>query len=193
MVKDEHRGLYAGALALCGVVLASTVFWSEPRVDSAVISLETTDFGAIETATTAQSPAPERAEEWNYPTIPWRSYEDGLEQAANENKPAVLVLQAGWCLMCRDYQRLFEAPEVEQFAADYVFILADVDDRPDLQTRYDVDGDYIPRTFVLEPDGGLRLGAQGGFAGHRYYVDPYRAEALARLLESENRTESDPR
>lgn len=183
MPKDDHRGLYAGALAVCGVALAAVAFVAQPQVESAVISLETTDFGAIETATTVAAPAPERAEEWNYPTIPWRSYEEGLEQAAREAKPAVMVLQASWCLMCRDYQELFEAPEVERFAGDYVFILADIDDRPDLQQRYNVDGDYIPRTFVLEPTGDLRLEAQGGYLGAGYYVDPYRPDGLAQLLE----------
>lgn len=184
MLKDEYRGIYAGALALCGLALASTVFFAQPEVESAVIALETTDFGAIETASTQPRRAPERAEEWNYPTIPWRSYEEGLDQAEREGKPAVLVLQASWCLMCRDYQKLFEAPEVEAMADDFVFILTDIDERPDLQQRYNVDGDYIPRTFLLEPDGRLRLDARSGQEGAAYYVDPYRPEGLAGLMEA---------
>lgn len=185
MLKDENRTLYAGVLAICGLALTSAVFFSRPEIEVAVLRPETTDYGAIETATAAPIAGPERSEDWNYPAIPWRTYEDGMEVAQREQKPALMVLQASWCLMCRDYQELFKSPEVEQWADDYVFILADIDEEPQLQTRYNVDGDYIPRTFILEPDGRLRIGAQGGFSGHRYFVDPYRTEALTKLLDTE--------
>ncbi|MCI4664044.1 MAG: thioredoxin family protein [Neomegalonema sp.] len=185
MFKDEYRKLYAGVLAVCGVALASSVFFTRPEIKPAVIRPDTIDYGAIETASTTKTAGPDGAEAWNYPEIPWRSFKDGMEKAAQEKKPAILVLQASWCLMCRDYQQLFKSPEVKEWADDYVFILADIDKEPDLQKRFNVDGDYIPRTFIMEHDGKLRIGAQGGFGGHKYFVDPYRPQALLKLLKSQ--------
>lgn len=186
MFDDENLSLYGYVLVLSGVIFGASFFAPEPRVEVAGIALDAGDTGAIETASIPRSAGPDGAEAWNYPEIPWRTYEAGMQEMARTNKPAVLVLQADWCLVCRNYQRLFSDPAVEKFAQDYVFILGDIEENPELQRRYNVDGDYIPRTFVLNADGGLRREASGSHERQRFFVDPYRPDELSRLLEEAN-------
>lgn len=183
MFKDENFNLYAYVLMLAGVVLGASFFATPQKVEVAALTVDSVGLGVIETASIPRA-APKGAEDWNYPEIPWRSYEDGMQEVARTNKPAVLVLQAEWCLICRNYQRLFNERDVSKHSDDYVFILADIDQQPDLQRRYDVDGDYIPRTFVLNPDGGLRFMKTGNHERQRFFVDPYQPDELVELLDS---------
>ncbi len=185
MFDDDNLNLYGYVLMLSGVIFGASFFAPEPRVEVAGIALEAVDTGAIETASIPLADTPDGAENWNYPSIPWRTYEDGMQEMAESNKPAVLVLQADWCLVCRNYQRLFDDPEVEKWANEYIFILGDVESQPELQRRYNVDGDYIPRTFVLDPDGGLRTDVSGSHERQRFFVDPYKPGELSKLLKSQ--------
>lgn len=184
MSRDENFSLYAYVLA-AAVAICACAFLLEPRqIRVAAISLdEPFDTSAIETASIAPRPEFEEAKAWNYPDVPWMTYEDGLRRMQEEGKPGVLVMQAQWCLVCRNYQKLFHDREIAQYADDYVFILVDVEKEPALQRRFNVDGDYIPRTFVISPDGALTQDATGGHARQRFFVDPFRKDELADLLD----------
>lgn len=182
MFDDENLSLYAYVLMLSGVIFGASFFADEREIDVAALSVDAVELGAIETASIPRQAGPDGAEAWNFPEIPWRTYEDGMQEMARTNKPAILVLQAEWCLVCKNYQRLFNDAEVKKKAEDFVFILADVDKQPELQRRYNVDGDYIPRTFALKPDGGLETDATGSHERQRFFVDPYKSDELVKLL-----------
>lgn len=184
MLKDENTSLYGYALMAAGAVVSCAFLLRAPEVEVARLTVDTIEAGAIETASIPEESGPRGASEWGAPAIPWRTYEDGMAEMARTGKPALMILQAEWCLVCRNYQRQFEKPEIKRWADKYVFILADVDETPDLQKRYNVDGDYIPRTFLIAPDGGLRRDATGSHTRQRFYVDPYRADELSALLEN---------
>lgn len=183
MTRDENFSLYAYVLATTLLLGASAWLLAPPlKVEVTGIALDAVETGAIETASIARR-AVDDAEAWNYPDIPWVSYEDGMRRMQKENKPALLVLQAEWCLVCRNYQRLFHDPQIARYKDDYVFILADIEKNPEVQRRYDVDGDYIPRTFVLSPDGALAQDATGSHARQKFFVDPFRKDELSDLLD----------
>lgn len=182
MTRDENFSLYAYVLAAALAIFACSTLMEPAKVEVAAISLDAVEIGAIETASIGPREAAERAA-WNAPTIPWLTYEDGLKRMQQEGKPGLLVLQAQWCLVCRNYQRLFHEDDIARYAEDYVFILADIDREPGLQRRFDIDGDYIPRTFVLSPEGALTQDATGDHPRQRFFVDPFRKEQLADLLD----------
>ena len=186
MFDDENLSLYAYVLMLSGVIFGASFFAGQREIEVAALTVDAVELGAIETASIPREAAPEGAEAWNCPAIPWRTYEDGMQEMARTNKPGILVLQAEWCLVCKNYQRLFEDPEVKKKSEDYVFILGDVDKQPDLQRRYNVDGDYIPRTFALTPDGDLKVDATGAHERQRFFVDPYKSSELLKLLNVSN-------
>ncbi|MEL6317737.1 MAG: thioredoxin family protein [Pseudomonadota bacterium] len=187
MFEDDHLNLYAYALMFCGVVLGASFFAAQPNIEPAGIALEAEALGDIETASVT-GPAANGPAAWNAPTIPWQDYDAGMEEVARTNKPAVLVLHADWCLVCRDYRELFTDERIEAYADDFVFILADIEARPDVQRRYDVDGDYIPRTFVLSPDGSLMHDATGGYTRQRFFINPYQTQPLNALLARSRRS-----
>lgn len=183
MLKDDNISLYAYALLAAGVVLASSWMLSPQQIEVAALRVDAIETGAIDTGSIPTARRADEAEAWGAPEIPWRGYSAGMREMARTNKPGVLVLQADWCLVCRHYQKQFRRPEMREFADDYVFILADVEADAELQRRYDVDGDYIPRTFVLAPDGGLAQEATGTHERQKFFVDPFRPDELTDLLE----------
>ncbi len=182
MLNDDNLSLYAYALILAGVMLGASFVASDPRIEVAAIERDEVALGAIETASIPADSSPAAA--WNAPEVPWTDYERGMRRVAETGKPAVLVLHADWCRVCQSYQKLFHDPAITRFSDDYVFILADVDDQPELQRRYDVDGDYVPRTLILDSPGALAVEASGGHPRQRFFVDPYDRAELENLLDA---------
>lgn len=184
MFKDENFTIYTYALTLCGVGLVGSFLAADPTIEVAGIERDPIALGEIETASIPQG-SPEAVQaRWNAPQIPWTNFEQGMSEVARSGKPALMVLHADWCRVCASYQQLFSEPEITRFSDDYVFVLVDVDDRPDLQRRYDIDGDYIPRTVMLEGPGQLSVQSTGDHPRQRFFVDPYDPGELSGLLET---------
>lgn len=182
MSDEEDVSLYLYALGATGVIVASIWLLTPQQIEVARLSVDAVATGAIDTATIPRGPEETEPEDWNPDQIAWRSYEDGMRLMAETGKQGVMVLQAEWCLVCRSYQKLFHEKEVERRAKDFVFILADIDRDPALQRRYDVDGDYIPRTFLLNQDGTLAKNATSRHERQRFFVDPFQPDELLGLL-----------
>lgn len=180
---DENFSLYLYALAATAVIVTSIWAFSPQRIDVARLQVNAVDIGAIETATVPRAAEQETAG-WNEAQIPWRGYEAGLAEMAQTGKPGLLVLDADWCLVCRNYQRLFHGAEVAQYADDVVFMIVDIEDEPTLQQRFNIDGDYVPRTFLLNADGSLARTATGGHERQKFFIDPRASDELVTLLES---------
>lgn len=181
--EDENFSVYLYALAAAAAVLVIGWLLTPQQIEVKRIALDAVDVGAIETASITPRDASEIGAGWNPDQIPWRSYEDGMRRMAQTGKRGVLVLQADWCLVCRSYQKLFKDKDVTKHADDYVFMIADIENTPELQRSYDIDGDYVPRTFLLNSDGSLARQATGEHPRQRFFVDPFRPEELTRLLD----------
>lgn len=187
MFRDEYFRIYAGVAAIAAVGLAFIFQAERPRLQPAGIALVGEDTSAIETASVPApaveaGPAVGVGRAWNAPTIPWRTFEDGLSEMTETGKPGILVLHADWCLECRNYRNLFSDPDVVAFAGDYVFMLADIEAQPEVQSRFNFDGDYIPRTLVLDTEARPTELHTGSHPRQRYFVEPSNADELVALL-----------
>lgn len=192
MFRDEIFRIYAGVASIAVVGLALVFHAERPRLTPAAIVLEGEGTAAIETASvpapsTEAGPGQGTARAWNAPAVPWRSFEDGLSEMAETGKPGLLVLHADWCLECRNYRQLFAEPDVVGYAAEFVFMLADIDAQPDLQQRFNFDGDYIPRTLVLDEAARPTELHTGSHPRQRYFVDPSDPDELVALLNRSRR------
>jgi thiol:disulfide interchange protein len=179
VIRDESVKLYGYVLLIAGAAIGATFFAKPPTLEMAQSGVGSPEF--IETASLL-SDENSWAAHWNSPTIPWRRYDEGIQEMAEKGKPGILVLQADWCLECRRYQRLFKNDSIVSFADDYVFILGDIDSERDLQRQYNLDGDYVPRTLALDPTGKPKLARTGGHPHLKYFVDPSEPGELANLL-----------
>lgn len=179
MTRDDNFSLYLYLFAGAAAVFSSIWLYTPQRIEVAKFTLDAVEVGAIETASIAR---PNERESWNFPQIPWRDYDDGMREMSESGKPAVMVLQAEWCLVCRNYQKQFQDEAVVKYAEDVVFILVDVEKQPELQRRFNVDGDYIPRTFALAPSGALARDRTGSHPRQRFFVDPFQPDELTALL-----------
>jgi thiol-disulfide isomerase/thioredoxin len=96
-----------------------------------------------------------RAHDWNDAQIAWKDFEPGLEAAKKEKKPICLVVFTEWCPHCKNYSAVFHDPKVVEQSKKFVMIHVDKDKNPAVSKKYAPDGEYIPRTYFLRPDGTL--------------------------------------
>jgi uncharacterized protein len=94
--------------------------------------------------------------------VQWHEWgEEAFEKAKRENKPILLDIGAVWCHWCHVMDReSYENPEVAQILNErFVAIKVDRDERPDIDSRYQVAVQAIsgqggwPLTGFLTPDG----------------------------------------
>src|SRR5437764_7474903 len=94
--------------------------------------------------------------------IRWHEWgEDAFEEATRENKPILLDIGAVWCHWCHVMDReSYDDPEIAQLVNErFVAVKVDRDERPDIDSRYQVAVSSIsgqggwPLTAFLTPDG----------------------------------------
>lgn len=126
---------------------------------------------------TAEYPA-----DWNHRGIEWRPYALGLRDAAREKRPIVLVFYTDWCPHCHNYSRVFHDPRLVEASKDFVMIRVERDGNLDLSAEYDLDGDYIPRTFFLYPNAEIMKQLNTGRSEYAYFLDEYEPDELLELM-----------
>lgn len=95
------------------------------------------------------------SDDWNNAKIKWMGYEEGLAAAKASNKPICLIFYTTWCPHCTNYQKVFDNPAVVEKSKSFVMIKLDKDQNKEISAKYKPDGEYIPRTYFLSPDGKL--------------------------------------
>ena len=103
----------------------------------------------------AAAPLPAGTSPWNTEQIDWKPYDEGMAIAKRDNKPVVLVFYTSWCAHCKNYSRVFDDPRVTERSHDFVMIRLDADANEAVARKYHPDGTYVPRTFILQPDGSI--------------------------------------
>ncbi len=93
------------------------------------------------------------AADWNDAVIHWRPYTQGLAEARAQHKPVCVVLYPSWCPHCRNYRRVFYAPDIVHESQEFVMIRVDADAHPAISRRFAYDGEYIPRTYFMSSAG----------------------------------------
>ncbi len=90
---------------------------------------------------------------WNDKTIKWHDYNNGLAKAKRNRKPAIIIFYADWCPTCKKYGKIFKNKNVIKAASDFIMIRVNIDNHSKLSTAYGFDGEYVPRTFAVYPNG----------------------------------------
>ena len=130
------------------------------------------------TPSTAEYPS-----DWNPNQVAWRPYALGLREAGRARKPIVLVFYTDWCPHCHNFSRVFHDPRVVEASRGFVMIRVERDSNPELSQAYQLDGDYIPRTFFLMPDGDVLEKLDSGRSEFRYFLDEDEPDELLALMQ----------
>ena len=120
--------------------------------------------------TLAAAPAA-RAHDWNDSAIGWKGYDEGLAQAKKDKKPICLVFFTEWCPHCKNFSGVFHDDKVVETSKKFVMIKLDKDKNPDVSKKYAPDGEYIPRTYFLSPDGKLAEDVHAPRDQYKYFYN----------------------
>eukprot|EP00128_Syssomonas_multiformis_P008940 Colp12_sorted_trinity150504_noHs@15140 len=115
----------------------------------------------------------------------WRSLEDGLKEAQETNKPAMIVVHKSWCGACKNLGPKF-AVSAEIKAESSKFVLINVHDEEEPQdAAYKPNGaGYIPRILFADSTGKVRpefTNKEGNPQYAYFYPDP---AGIARTMSS---------
>ncbi len=131
----------------------------------------------------SRAPQADVPSDWNPRQIAWRPYVAGLAEAQATGKPVVLIFYTDWCPHCHNYSRVFYDREVVELAARFVMVRVERDGNRDISSQYDLDGEYIPRTFFLRSDAELLSDLDNGSSEYRYYLDEHGPDELLSLMQ----------
>lgn len=120
--------------------------------------------------------------DWNVREVAWVPYEAGLAAGRAQHKPIVLVFYTDWCPHCHNYSRLFHDPELVRLSQQFVMIRVERDGHREISAQYDVDGEYIPRTFFLTPTGSVLTELSSDNDNYRYFMDEHDPTELIALM-----------
>jgi thioredoxin-like negative regulator of GroEL len=131
---------------------------------------------------TGPSQAAPKVFEWNDAQIRWRSFAQGLREAKKTGKPVLAVFYAKWCPHCVGYSRLFRDPQIVKLSRALVMVRVDGDRQPRVSARYEPDGEYVPRTMVLAPNGRIVRSLHGSSPEFRHFLDYQSTSELVRMM-----------
>ena len=109
--------------------------------------------------------------DWNDKGIAWQAFEAGLAKAKQEKKPVMLIVFTEWCPHCTSYSKLFHDQKVVEKSRQFVMVRVDKDKQPDVSRKHAPDGEYIPRTYFLSPDGVLDPALDAKRDKYRYFYN----------------------
>jgi thioredoxin-like negative regulator of GroEL len=144
-------------------------------------ALASAAFGCTPVAASAPGELPPA--DWNVGGVHWLPYEEGLATAKANNQPIVLIFYTDWCPHCHNYSRLFHDPEVVRSSSRFVMIRVERDGHRDISSRYDIDGEYIPRTFFLKPTGAVLSELTSDNDDFLYFLDEHDPAELIALMQ----------
>jgi thioredoxin-like negative regulator of GroEL len=131
----------------------------------------------------AGAPFAEAPSDWNVHEVAWVPYEAGLAAGKAQHKPIVLVFYTDWCPHCHNYSRLFHDPELVRLSRQFVMVRVERDGHREISAQYDIDGEYIPRTFFLTPTGSVLTELSSDNDDYRYFMDEHDPTELIALMQ----------
>lgn len=121
--------------------------------------------------------------DWNDKVIDWYDYEEGVALASETGKPLLFIIYAQWCPTCHAYKKIFAEPSIVAMSKKFIMVRADFDRRQDLSSKYNLDGEYVPRTFVLTPVGKVMQGLYPKAKRPRFFLSASDSGDLLSLME----------
>jgi len=122
------------------------------------------------------------AKAWNQKRIKWHSYSSGLQTAQKTGRPILMVFEAKWCKVCKQYKKVFYNKKVVRLSKKMVMIKIDIQNNRKLQQKYSVDGGYIPRTMAFSPEGYHYANLTGSDKEFKYFLNSRYAGDLIRVM-----------
>ena len=120
--------------------------------------------------------------DWNDSDVEWYNYADGIEQAKQDGKKALIIVYADWCGVCKRYSEMFRNPEVVKQAKGVILIRINQDTEKQYADKFSVDGTYIPRTYILGTEQQI-LSSPYKSEKYGFFLPPGKDEFLIKLLE----------
>lgn len=123
--------------------------------------------------------------------IDWKKYPEGLKEAQSSHKPIMLVIHKTWCGACKALKPKFaESKGIEELSKNFVMINVEDDEEPQ-DTKFQIDGSYIPRIYILDSAGRVQkdIYNKNGNPSYKYYYGNERGivssmeEALEKMID----------
>jgi thiol-disulfide isomerase/thioredoxin len=111
--------------------------------------------------------------------VVWYDYTEGLHLSKKTGKGTIIIFYTDWCPICKKYIKLFDDPTIIKETRKFVMIRMNQDKHPGLSSKYDFDGEYIPRTFALSPDGNILHELYPKRSKSRYYLGIRRSDLVS--------------
>lgn len=178
VVQVSKRPFLSAALA---VLSSGALPFSLGSVSAGAGLLAAASLGAC-SASPARAPLGAAAADWNESEVTWYDYGAGLAEGKRRGLPILLVFYTDWCPHCHNYSRLFHDPEVVRLSRAFVMVRVERDGNRDVSAVYDIDGDYIPRTFFLAPNAAVLTDLTGGNEEFRYFLDEHDPTELCAMM-----------
>ncbi|MFQ5471058.1 MAG: thioredoxin family protein [Gammaproteobacteria bacterium] len=121
--------------------------------------------------------------DWNDEHIPWHSYQEGMELARSENKPVMMIIYAEWCSTCHAYKYIFQDLDIVTASRQFIMVRVDADKYPELNNRFDMDGAYIPRTFMLHKTGNLMYRIYPDSSSLKFFIGADEPQKFIQLMQ----------
>lgn len=80
--------------------------------------------------------------------------------------------------------RVFEDPRIVERSRSFVMVHLDTDEHPSIASRYQVDGQYVPRTFFLNSEGNPLNDIDAHRTQYRYFFDEHNPASLLGEMET---------
>jgi Thioredoxin-like len=116
--------------------------------------------------------------DWNDGQVAWRAYDEGLAAAREQGKPICLIFFTEWCPHCTNYSGVFHDPAVVERSKEFVMVRLDRDRNRELSKKFAPDGEYIPRTYFLSPQGVLDPALKAPRDRFQYFYDEHDPASL---------------
>ena len=116
--------------------------------------------------------------DWNDAALDWHSYEEGIEALKATGGKGILIIYADWCPTCKQYSGLFRYTSVIDALEGLTLIRLNMEQQPALSRKYNVDGEYVPRTFALDEDGRIIRDLNAGNPKWRHYLPANNRHAI---------------
>lgn len=122
--------------------------------------------------------------DWNDSGIAWKGYDAGLAEAKTSNKPVCLIFYTDWCPHCTNYSKVFHDPQVVELSKNFVMIHLNKDKESATSAKYAPDGEYIPRTFFLKPDGTVLENVTAPRTQYKFFYDEHDPSSVLASMKS---------
>ena len=83
--------------------------------------------------------------------IEWKTWTEGKSIAKETGRPLMVVLHKSWCPACKSLKPKFAASKpLEKLSSQFVMINAKEGEQPMEDSKFNIDGQYIPRIIFLD-------------------------------------------